>query len=210
MDAIPRGKCLIIQNEDFEEAPGLSSAESSRSGCKDADLIEDTFKRLHFKIEQVAKNRKGHQMYKDISDFSKDLRGCDCIIVCISSHGCSGCIQGTDWGMLRIPDILQLFSKEELDGIPKLFFFNACRDQLRPQRKDGPEECLTRQDAGVSGEEQTDLLLCSVDGNDVSDPRQHERAKATRDIFIGYSSSDGKVLAPWHHSKKSLHKQFFS
>ena len=205
MDAIPRGKCLIIQNEDFKETPGLSSAESSRSGCRDADLIADTFARLHFEIiEPVLKNRKGHQMYKDILDFSEDLRGYDCIIVCISSHGCSGCIQGTDWGMLHITDVLQLFSKEELAGIPKLFFFNACRSRLCPQQKGVSEECRARQDAGVSEEEPTDLLLSSMDGNDASDPRQHERAKAMRDIFIGYSSSDGKLQAPCHHSKNQF------
>lgn len=204
MDAVPRGKCLIIQNEDFESREESSSDESSRSGCKDADLIEEAFVRLNFVIERVPINRKALEMCEDLIKFSKqDHKRYDCIVVCISSHGCQGGIFGTDWKMVPIQYILDTFSKNELEEKPKLFFFNACRSLARP-RKVEPRQNRARLDGCISGDQLDDLLFLE-EGNGASDsPQDYKRAKAMRHIFIGYSSPEGKLQIQCPHSKSNF------
>ena len=54
----------------------------------------------------------------------------DCLIVAILSHGIEGHIYGTDEGLLKIDDMVILFSGQNcptMAGKPKLFFLQACR-----------------------------------------------------------------------------------
>lgn len=114
---------------------------------------------------------------------SEKLKGCDCFVCCILSHGKSGSVYGTDEGQIPVRSIMTYFTANrcpQLAQKPKLFFIQACQGKeihkLAYLEADGREYTVLGADAQASGQflpqrmpsipEEADFLLgmATVDG----------------------------------------------
>lgn len=178
MSAIPRGICLIFQNDTFDDP------EMNRSGCNDAELLEKSFGRLNFIVKKEL-NLTALKMCEKIKEYSKvNHDQYDSFVLCISSHGAVDCILGTDLKTIPIKHIIVPFagpSCESLRGKPKLFFISACRNDAASPEKE------------LSEEEKTDDAKNS-DCISLDDSRMAVKyCSSLEDIFEGYSSPRGIV-----------------
>jgi hypothetical protein len=132
MERIPRGLCLIINNEEFKNM-------TIRHGSTlDAQRLENVFKKLHFHVE-LQRNLTRDQMIEAIEDAKKYPyhKTADAFVLIILSHGGEGGkIYGVDApnadnGYLIVNrDITVNFNDRHLPnlrGKPKMFFLNTCR-----------------------------------------------------------------------------------
>ncbi|XP_014905925.1 caspase-8 [Poecilia latipinna] len=123
----PRGCCVIISNEDF-----TGSKYRKRLGSKmDDENLSNLFKRFGFVpiIHTNLTADKITEMLKELSkrDFSKE----DALVVCVLSHGERGIIIGTDGKEVKLDNLFDLFKNvPSLFGKPKLFFIQACQDEV--------------------------------------------------------------------------------
>ncbi|KAL2302792.1 hypothetical protein Nmel_010242 [Mimus melanotis] len=105
------GKCIIINNKNFEDKTGMGT----RNGTdKDAGDLDKSFKNLGSVCLVAAEEN-----HSDAACFA-------CILL---SHGEEGLIYGTD-GPMAIKSLTALFRGDKcksLIGKPKLFFIQACR-----------------------------------------------------------------------------------
>ena len=183
MNKIPRGKCLIINNKNFE-----SSGLPTRHGTEhDARNLEETFKWLHFEVDKVEDCTAG-DLTRQILRYSEDSEiphdHYDCFVCCVLSHGSAEGIYCKDGECISIDFIRNRFLGNEcysLHGKPKLFFIQACR---------GPE-----QDQGQR-----------IQPDDSLDPAQTETSPETpqklpprvlpvdSDFVFVYGTTPGKIL----------------
>ncbi|XP_017547315.1 caspase-8-like isoform X2 [Pygocentrus nattereri] len=123
MDSIPRGFCVIINNEEFKN-------EKRKGSDKDAAALEKVFKILGFDV-QIYTNQEAEAMKKLLLDFSKKEHG-DCFVCCVLSHGEKEGVLGIDEELCPMKDILSPFDGincSSLAGKPKVFFIQACRGE---------------------------------------------------------------------------------
>ncbi|XP_062988757.1 caspase-7 [Elgaria multicarinata webbii] len=120
------GKCIIINNKNFDKSTGMSI----RNGTdKDAGDLQKCFRNMGFDVA----------VYNDLScDEMKTILGeaaCEnhsdaaCFACILLSHGEEGLIYGTDKPM-AIKELTILFRGDKcqsLVGKPKLFFIQACQ-----------------------------------------------------------------------------------
>uniref|UniRef100_A0A8C6ZR93 Caspase 7 n=1 Tax=Nothoprocta perdicaria TaxID=30464 RepID=A0A8C6ZR93_NOTPE len=116
MDYKKVGKCVIINNKNFEEKTGMGT----RNGTdKDAGDLAKSFRNLGFEV----------CIYNDRSPAEEDHGDAACFACILLSHGEEGLIYGTD-GPMAIKSLTALFRGDKcksLIGKPKLFFIQACR-----------------------------------------------------------------------------------
>ncbi|KAH9377848.1 hypothetical protein HPB48_016332 [Haemaphysalis longicornis] len=123
----PRGRCIIINNVNFDGP--LEDREGSEL---DADCMKTLFTQLHFNVT-VASNLTRDEMKELLRRVSKaeSHRFADCLVVILMSHGEEGFIYGSDSEKLRLQhDVYGPFNNEEcptLQGKPKIFLVQACR-----------------------------------------------------------------------------------
>ncbi|XP_061108028.1 caspase-3-like [Conger conger] len=117
------GKCLIINNENFDVM-------SQRKGTEvDRMLLQRTFTSLKFTV-QVENDLSADDMLKALQRVSEeDHTDMACFVCVLLSHGENGTLWGTDRQVpLRsLTSVLSAKRCPSLEGKPKLFFIQACR-----------------------------------------------------------------------------------
>ncbi|XP_037760319.1 caspase-7 isoform X2 [Chelonia mydas] len=126
MDYKKVGKCIIINNKNFEDQTGMFT----RNGTdKDAGELSKCFRRLGFDVV-TYNDRCRDDMKKLLKQAAEENHSDAACFACIFlSHGEDGFIYGTD-GILEIKDLTTFFRGDKcksLIGKPKLFFIQACR-----------------------------------------------------------------------------------
>ncbi|XP_070988921.1 caspase-7-like [Oncorhynchus clarkii lewisi] len=148
MTSVPRGLCLIINNEIFDKL-------SERTGSnKDAVDLANIFSRMKFRVVmckdktavEIPSVLKVFSELKQLSDLQQynakewvggqftDLKDLpehgDAFVCCILSHGKKEGVCGTDGTVVPTIDILSPFNGTNCSILvekPKLFFIQACR-----------------------------------------------------------------------------------
>jgi len=178
MSSHPRGMCCILQNDTFHES------KFDRIGCNDAERLAKTFARLKFEIIKDV-NLTALQMLEKIKTLSAaDHSKYDCFVLCISTHGESDKVLGTDGNHLPVHHIIQRFSGRKctsLIGKPKLFFISACRSGAST-RNQGLDDDKDADGGGIS-----DHIFPNAVEKSTQKPINLE------DIFEGYSTPYGMV-----------------
>ncbi|CAB61001.2 Cell death protein 3 subunit p17 [Caenorhabditis elegans] len=123
----PRGMCLIINNEHFEQMP-------TRNGTKaDKDNLTNLFRCMGYTV--ICKdNLTGRGMLLTIRDFAKHESHGDSAILVILSHGEENVIIGVDdipISTHEIYDLLNAANAPRLANKPKIVFVQACRGERR-------------------------------------------------------------------------------
>ncbi|XP_067995443.1 caspase-7 isoform X1 [Melanerpes formicivorus] len=126
MDYKKVGKCIIINNKNFEDKTGMGT----RNGTdKDAGDLAKSFQKLGFDVYTYNDRSRGdmEKLLKQAAEENHSDAACfACILL---SHGEEGLIYGTD-GPMAIKSLTALFRGDKcksLIGKPKLFFIQACR-----------------------------------------------------------------------------------
>lgn len=120
------GKCIIINNKNFNSSTGMSI----RNGTdRDAEALYKCFRNLGFDV--VVYNdcscARMQELLKQASE--EDHRNSACFACILLSHGEENLIYGTD-GMIAIKDLTSHFRGDRCKTLlekPKLFFIQACR-----------------------------------------------------------------------------------
>lgn len=123
----PRGLCLIINNEYFEQMP-------TRNGTKaDKDNVANLFRCMGYTV--ICKdNLSGRGMIMTIRDFARNEMHGDSAILVILSHGEDNVIIGVDdvpVNVHELYDLLNAANAPRLANKPKLVFVQACRGDRR-------------------------------------------------------------------------------
>ncbi|OPJ84191.1 caspase-7 isoform A [Patagioenas fasciata monilis] len=126
MDYKKVGKCIIINNKNFEDKTGMGT----RNGTdKDAGDLAKSFRNLGFDVH-TYNDRSRDDMEKLLKQAAEENHSDAACFACILlSHGEEGLIYGTD-GPMAIKSLTALFRGDKcksLVGKPKLFFIQACR-----------------------------------------------------------------------------------
>lgn len=126
MDRGPRGKCIIINNVNFQDKS------YNRVGAEhDARELRKLFEELHFEVD-VKNDLEWDQMRKEAVKYAKiDHSHFAAFVFIVMSHGDNlDKIFGVDLRAIGVEDITTEFKAANcptLEGKPKLFFINACR-----------------------------------------------------------------------------------
>ncbi|XP_028264730.1 caspase-9 [Parambassis ranga] len=201
MDASPCGRCLIINNVEFENKSQLSNRKGSNIDC---DKLERRFKALNFFVE-VKTNLKQKQIKHELSALSKmDHSQYDCCVVIILSHGTEvshnrfpGAVYGVDGQYVPVQYITNYLNGQHcpsLQGKPKLFFIQACGGGERDTGFEvSPDEV---EPSGGGLDDQTDAIPTSSSSDSLSLSDEVD-ARATlptpSDILVSYSTFPGYV-----------------
>ncbi|XP_048834103.1 caspase-8 isoform X2 [Brienomyrus brachyistius] len=124
MTCIPRGKCVIFNNENFTSA-NLRRRNGSQ---KDAVRLREVFEWLGFEVDTVQ-DQSAKEMRDHLRRFGQQAGG-QCFVCCVLSHGTQQGVYGRDGKMLGLAEILQPFRGARcraLNGRPKVFFIQACQ-----------------------------------------------------------------------------------
>ncbi|XP_067393265.1 caspase-7 [Emydura macquarii macquarii] len=126
MDYRNVGKCIIINNKNFENQTGMGT----RNGTdKDAGELSKCFRSLGFEVV-TYNDRSCDDMVKLLKQAAdENHKDAACFACIFLSHGEEGLIYGTD-GAMPIKELTTLFRGDKcktLIGKPKLFFIQACR-----------------------------------------------------------------------------------
>ncbi|XP_056116037.1 caspase-22 [Rhinichthys klamathensis goyatoka] len=124
MDSNPRGLCVIINNENFED-----SGKKRNGSQKDVERLKDLFKYLGFLVE-IKEDQTTSEIKQLMINYSKDPRHTDCFVCCVMSHGNETGVEGCDGQICPLNDITSPFDGDNctsLIGKPKVFFIQACR-----------------------------------------------------------------------------------
>ncbi|XP_056148616.1 caspase-8 [Lampris incognitus] len=148
---IPRGICLIINNEQFlgielKDRPGTQEDERALRGI---------FIRLGFEI-RVYNDLTANGIRQVLEDLRRQsFDNADALVVCVLSHGEMGCVFGTDEQKVTLRELTQPFTSgraKTLAKKPKLFFIQACQGR---QYQMGAMPCLPRLKEGVGDRQST-------------------------------------------------------
>ena len=129
MDRGPRGKCVIINNVNFQDKS------YNRVGAEhDERELVKLFKELQFEVE-VKNDLKWDQMRNVAVEYAKiDHSHFAAFVMILMSHGDNlDKIFGVHLRTIGVEDIITEFKAlncPTLEGKPKLFFINACRGSL--------------------------------------------------------------------------------
>uniref|UniRef100_A0A3P8ZZP0 Caspase-8 n=1 Tax=Esox lucius TaxID=8010 RepID=A0A3P8ZZP0_ESOLU len=122
MTSLPRGLCLIMNNQEFEDEHLMN-----RQGSNiDAVELAKVFSWLGFKVLMSMNNTM-----KKMQDLPQHG---DALVCCVLSHGRETGVCGTDSQILPIDELLSPFNGLKcpaLNNKPKLFFIQACRGGIR-------------------------------------------------------------------------------
>ncbi|NP_001091272.1 caspase 7 S homeolog [Xenopus laevis] len=120
------GRCIIINNKNFNEVTGMSARNGTDIDAR--DLLR-CFKGLGFDVN-VYNNKSCEEMEALLHSVAQQDHNDSACFACIFlSHGEEGLIYGTD-GAMPIKVLTTLFRGDKcrsLVGKPKLFFIQACR-----------------------------------------------------------------------------------
>ncbi|KAK5888700.1 hypothetical protein CesoFtcFv8_014764 [Champsocephalus esox] len=121
---VPRGLCVVINNEDF-------TGMSKRNGTKaDVGALRTVFTALGFTV-LVRDNLTAGDMKLELHKLRmRNFLDEDALVICVLSHGEKECVFGTDGKPVFLRELSQPFSSmaaPTLAGKPKLLFIQACQ-----------------------------------------------------------------------------------
>ncbi|XP_031711148.1 caspase-8-like [Anarrhichthys ocellatus] len=168
---IPRGLCVVINNEDFQG----SELKSRKGSQEDVEALSTVFTLLGFTVS-VHNNLTAEAMRQELRMLgSRDFLDEDALVVCVLSHGAMECVFGADEQKVSLKELTRPFTSRgapTLAGKPKLFFIQACQGSdyqrgaqpcpLRPKQEEAVRESLEEDAGSVSGETvpwEADMLL---------------------------------------------------
>ncbi|KFM82425.1 Caspase-9, partial [Stegodyphus mimosarum] len=128
------GHCLIINNMQFDNLKDRAGSDKDEKG------LETFFRRVGYKVV-CPRDKPAEEMLSILEEFSlSDFKNQDSCVVVILSHGGNDknldAIYGKDGNYILLNEILAMFNKsEDLVGKPKVFFIQACRDQVSKGEK---------------------------------------------------------------------------
>ncbi|CAG5125026.1 unnamed protein product [Candidula unifasciata] len=201
MSAKPRGRVLVINNEEF------THLDNRVGSFEDRKSLETLFKALDFDVE-VAKNQTKERMWELlVKESEKEYhKKAQCFVLVILSHGHTGVVFGTDGRLrnghpenfLEIKNITDLFCKSEnLQGKPKLFFIQACQGANKNEGHPvgQADSTVPQKSAAADGEVPiSSFAASSAPVAGVGDTKEQEEiikeAKATLQEVISTTQSD--------------------
>ncbi|KAJ4918641.1 hypothetical protein JOQ06_005116 [Pogonophryne albipinna] len=121
---VPRGLCVVINNEDF-------TGMSKRNGTQvDVGALRTVFTALGFTV-LVHDNLTAGDMKLELHKLCmRNFLEEDALVICVLSHGEKECVFGTDGKPVFLRELSQPFSSRAaptLAGKPKLLFIQACQ-----------------------------------------------------------------------------------
>ena len=183
MSSMPRGICLILNNQDFSKSRALGAKGSEyddRAGSEvDEQNLAEIFKWLQFDV-YVYKDKTALDMWQLFLEWSAyDHGNYDCFAVCMLSHGerrvNTDEVCGVDGKGIELDKIFRLFNGEKCKSLaskPKLFFLQCCRG--------------LRKDEGI--------IPKGVVVSDGSSAEAQHKVPVGADFFIGYATPPGTSL----------------
>lgn len=121
-----RGKCIIFNNKKFEPQTQLHERKGTD---KDAEALTECFQSFDFECS-IINDAGARQVSDKLRVLSRlNYSDCDCLVVCVLSHGEQGMIWGRDQ-RYPVDELYRHFTGEKcpsLAGKPKLFFIQACQ-----------------------------------------------------------------------------------
>ncbi|CAL9689047.1 unnamed protein product [Knipowitschia caucasica] len=121
---MPRGLCVIINNENF------NSLKYRAGSAEDARALKETFTSLGFDVKNHS-NLNRDEMMVLLDDIGKrDFHDEDALVVCVLSHGDNGCVFSSDAEKVSLRELTKPFTSPRapsLAGKPKMFFIQACQ-----------------------------------------------------------------------------------
>ncbi|BFZ23506.1 hypothetical protein BsWGS_26545 [Bradybaena similaris] len=218
MESSPRGHCLIINNENFENFPYREGSH------KDLGNLTWMFRFLNFRVFPFQ-NRTAEEMKAHLEEFaqSPDLNQLSSLAVVILSHGgpndsiygqdgavANNCpVPGTFITRLELQRIFNTTNCPSMKGKPKLFIIQACRgeDEDNHVRSDNKSLGVNKSSyCGDGGLPDANAEECETESDHPS-PELH-RAE-TADMCFLHSSSLG-YMAYRSRSEGSPFVQLFT
>ncbi|XP_061108027.1 caspase-3-like [Conger conger] len=165
MDYTSIGRCVIINNKNFDKNTGLNAREGTDV---DAGLVMKTFRGLGYDVK-IFNDLTVEKIEEELTKVSKEDHSKMASFVCVLlSHGQENRLYGTD-SAVELSKLTGLFRGDNcatLVGKPKLFFIQACRG--------------TEMDGGV----ETDSVA-------VEDDESPTRIPVEADFLYAYSTAPG-------------------
>ncbi|XP_062411444.1 caspase-3-like [Sardina pilchardus] len=153
------GRCLIINNENFNDQPRRYGTEV------DGRTLRMTFRMLGFRV-RMEKDLRAADMRRVLQEESvEDHSEMSCFVCVLLSHGDQGLLMGVDGVPISIQSLASTLTSthcHSLRGKPKLFFIQACRGQQMDSgvETDSVEPKEEEEFAGVSEVPEEDFLCC--------------------------------------------------
>ncbi|KAM9349634.1 caspase-8 [Symphorus nematophorus] len=162
MTHIPRGLCVVINNEIFSQIDLKNRAGTQQ----DEKALHNVFTQLGFTV-MVYNDLTAQAIRDELNKLGgTNFMDHDALVVCMLSHGENGCVFGTDGKKVSLQELTQPFKSgaaPTLAGKPKLFFIQACQGDdyqkgsapcpPRPRQEEADRESRLEEDAGpVRGE----------------------------------------------------------
>lgn len=184
-----RGKCLIINNVNFEN--NLLDRKGSNF---DADELSKTFQQLNYQILTCG-DLRAEQIHDHVDTVSKlDHSDGSSLVVCILSHGSLRTVFGVDGVPIQLRDLTEKFTAsncKSLAGKPKLFFIQACqgkKEQILPHHR---KQKFSRESElpGTSQVEsaRNDIIVMDTDENETVEDVIPEES----DFLLAFSTAPG-------------------
>lgn len=128
MQSVPRGLCLIINNNHFDPQADLKQREGSD---KDAANLQQLFLSLQYTVT-VLRNTTAPILRSKMREFAMrpEHVDMDSVVICILSHGLDGKIYTIDGELIPITELTSTLNGQNARGLigkPKLIFIQACR-----------------------------------------------------------------------------------
>ncbi|KAK5919206.1 hypothetical protein CgunFtcFv8_023114 [Champsocephalus gunnari] len=121
---VPRGLCVVINNEDFTGMLKRNGTEA------DVGALRTVFTALGFTV-LVRDNLTAGDMKQELHKLRmRNFLDEDALVICVLSHGEKECVFGTDGKPVFLRELSQPFSSmaaPTLAGKPKLLFIQACQ-----------------------------------------------------------------------------------
>ena len=125
MDSCPKGIVVIINNVSYE----ITQHTNRRGSEKDFYKLQVLFEQIGFDI-RCCTDSDSERAKQFLEECAKDenYKDCDCIVVCVLSHGTEEGLIFVDGEVVPVTDLISCVQKSPLYAQkPKLFFIQACR-----------------------------------------------------------------------------------
>lgn len=199
MSSSPRGFCMIIDNEDYDDLP------PRRGSHVDCECLTQLFRQLGFWV-CVKRNLSRPNFEFEVSNFAGDSMHAymDMCVLCVLSHGENGTIICTNGEKVEIETMLNKFNNQSapsLRGKPKFFLIQSCRgldidagctETDSPTNNTAPS--LKRSHSGGPGENLADIQGSPVRlFQPLNNPFKLPRSPSYEDIIVSYATIPGFV-----------------
>ncbi|XP_063619955.1 caspase Dronc-like [Cydia splendana] len=162
-----RGALVLFSYSEF------TTGEHFRDIASDSEMLMDLFRQIGFRLNLSYENKTKRETLDLIKGLK--LEEFECVFFVVSSHGYGRDgmwdteIRCTDGGLISSHEVVDLFNSENhptLDGVPKVFIFQACRGKKLPPELQGVitdvsnfTEASEPRDSGSRGRSYSDILI---------------------------------------------------